>query len=88
MSVTADGKPYIIHALPGRMRAHVPAWSGHGPYQVEQHVRKVPGVKRVEASYLTRNVLIGFDPQTTDEATLLAVLQTAPWRAGAPSRAR
>jgi cation transport ATPase len=77
MSVAVNGEPQIIHALPGRIRVHLPAWTGHGRYQVEHQVRQVPGVCRVEANRMTRNVLIGFDPGKVNQRNLLAALHKA-----------
>jgi calcium-translocating P-type ATPase len=44
---------------------------------MEQRVRRVPGVRRVAANPVTGNVLIGFDPQATDQPALLAALARA-----------
>jgi calcium-translocating P-type ATPase len=77
MSADTRDKPRILSATPGRIRVHLSHWSGNGQRRLEQHVRAVPGVRRVEANAITGNILIGFDPRTTDENTLLAVLGTA-----------
>src|SRR5579884_3608981 len=63
-------EPRVLHALPGRLRAHLPAWPAAGPPEVERRVRRVPGVLRVEANPLTGNVLIHFDPGRIDVRTL------------------
>src|SRR5919202_1200198 len=70
-------QPRIIHALPGRLRVHVPAGLRHSPSSVEDRLRRVAGVRRVHDSPLTGNVLIHFDPARTTISHLLAVL-TAP----------
>jgi calcium-translocating P-type ATPase len=44
---------------------------------MEQHVRRLAGVRRVEANAITGNILIHFDPRTTDQTILLAALGTA-----------
>jgi cation-transporting P-type ATPase I len=72
-------KPSILSSIPGRIRIHLPNWSGHGQRRLEQRVRKLPGVRRVEANSLTGNILIGFDPQTTNESAILSALNTADW---------
>ncbi|MHB1423448.1 MAG: cation-translocating P-type ATPase [Gemmataceae bacterium] len=72
-----SGEPHILSAIPGRIRIHLPHWSGNGQRRLEQRVRALAGVRRVEANHLTRNVLIGFDPAQTSESTLLAALSTA-----------
>jgi cation-transporting ATPase I len=77
MSLAANGEAQILHALPGRIRVHLPAWAGHGSHRVERHLRQLPGVRRVQANRITRNVLIGFDPEKIQEEMLLAALQKA-----------
>jgi calcium-translocating P-type ATPase len=79
MSAGTPAAPYLLHAIPGRIRVHLPAWSGGGRLQVEQHIRHLPGVRRVEANPLTGNILIGFDPSGTDAKSLLAALGTADY---------
>lgn len=67
-------QPQVLHALPGRIRVHLPLWPDGGRVQLEQQVRQLPGVRRVEANPATANLLIGFDPQETNADTLLALL--------------
>jgi hypothetical protein len=74
MTTATAGPPRILHTLPGRLRVHLPTWPGDGALSVEQHLRRLPGVRRVAANPLTGNVLISFDPRTTSEAALLAAL--------------
>ncbi len=77
MSAVLRNQPRILHALPGRIRVHLPGWSGHGCRHIEKQLHQVPGVRRVEANPLTGNVLIGFDPSATNQATLLTTLAAA-----------
>ncbi len=70
-------KPRVLSSIPGRIRVHLPHWSGKGQRFLEQRVRELPGVRRVEANSLTSNILIGFDPRTTNEDSLLAALSNA-----------
>jgi hypothetical protein len=70
-------RPEVLHALRGRIRVHLPVWPEGGRLQLEQHVGRLRGVRRVEANPLTANILIGFDPQATDPDTLLAGLVAA-----------
>ena len=77
MSGPATAEPRTISAIPGRARVHLPAWSGRGQYQLEKRVRQVPGVRRAEANALTGNILVFFDPQTTDPNALHAALDAA-----------
>src|SRR5436190_24374691 len=72
-----DGKAdaaVVLHALRGRIRAHLPAWSGRGRRQLETRLRRVEGVRQVEANSLTRNVLICFDHRVVDQPALLEAL--------------
>ena len=74
-AMAALEEPRLVHALPGRMRVHLAGWPRAGQCAVEARLRQVPGVHSVQANPLTGNVLIHFDPATTDERTLLAVVQ-------------
>src|SRR5215469_12197467 len=74
MSVAVAGKLHVIHTLPGRVRVHLPGWSGQGKCSIEAQLREVAGVWSVKANPLTGNVLIQFDPSITQEQTVLAVL--------------
>lgn len=51
----------VVHALPGRIRYHLPAWDGSRARELEAAVRRAPGVVEVEANPVTRNVLVYFD---------------------------
>src|SRR5690348_2627702 len=75
MSITATESPQIIHALPGRIRVHLSRWSGLGASALETHICQIQGVRQVQATTATGNVLISFDPAKTSEATLLQDLQ-------------
>ena len=77
MSTAIRDKPRLSSATPGRIRIHLPHWSGEGGRHLEQRVRTVPGVRRVVANPLTANILIGFDPGRTNEYALLDLLNTA-----------
>ena len=77
MSADIREKPHILSSIPGRIRVHLPHWPGNGQRCLERRVRTLPGVRRVEANSLTGNILINFDPRTTDENALLAILGTA-----------
>ena len=66
----------VLHALPGRMRIHIPGWSGQGKRAIETTLSKVQGVDNARANALTGNILIEFDPAVTTEQAILAVIQT------------
>ena len=76
MSLAVVEEPHFVHTLPGRMRVHVPTWTGRGQRAIEARLRQAPGVHSVQANPLTSNVLIGFDPAVTDAQTILAVVRT------------
>src|SRR3954470_15595631 len=70
-------EPRIVHALPGRVRMHLPDWDGRGQRAVEGRLRGLRGVLSAQANALTRNVLVRFDTEETDEETVLAAVQAA-----------
>ena len=76
MSVTVAEEPRILHTVPGRIRVHIPEWEGQGKRNIEEQIRQLPGVQRVQANTLTGNMLILFDPHVTDEHTLLNHIHT------------
>lgn len=76
MSAVVAEEPRLVHATPGRMRVHLPWWSGYGQRRLEAHLRQTPGVQRVQANPLTGNILLAFDPTVTSQQTLLAALRT------------
>ena len=67
MSLAAAEQPRIVHALPGRVRVHLPGWGGRSQRPLEAALRRMRGVSDVRSSLLTRNVLIRFDPEATDD---------------------
>jgi copper chaperone CopZ len=70
-SPAVNYEPQVIHRLPGRLRIHLPNWCGGNSDEVEARLRHVPGVRSVEASSLTGNVLIIYDPRAAVEQELL-----------------
>jgi uncharacterized membrane protein YbaN (DUF454 family) len=67
-------EPRIVNASHGRLRVHLPHWSGTQGEQIVAAVRRLRGVTSAEANPLTGNVLIRFEPYHTDAATLLEAL--------------
>src|SRR5205823_4588768 len=67
-------QPQVLSLTPGRLRVHLPAWTGDGDggQRVEAGLRKLAGVRDVQANPLTGNVLIHFDPGATSVQALLA----------------
>jgi cation-transporting ATPase I len=91
MSVAATQEPRLVHAIPGRVRIHLPGWSGQGQRALERQLRALPPVRSVQANGLTGNVLVIFDP-ATDERTIVAAarriaadITAASEAAGAPA---
>src|SRR5215216_3434442 len=76
MSLAVAEELRIVHALPGRLRVHLPGWEGKGQRVLETRLRQVQGVHSAQASSLTRNVLVRFDPDVTDDESILAALRT------------
>lgn len=76
MSIAVAEEPRVMHAVPGRIRIHVPDWSGHGQRSMEEQLCHVQGVQKVQANSLTGNVLIQFDPQVTNEQALIERAKT------------
>ena len=74
---SAAAPPRVLSRAPGRLRAHLPGWDGAGADHLAVRLSQVPGVLRVEASSLTGNVLLRFDPRTLAEEVLLASLGSA-----------
>jgi hypothetical protein len=80
----ASEQPRVLSLTPGRLRLHLPAWAGH-----EAGLRRLPGVRDVQASPLTGNVLVHFDPRaTTAQALVAAAGGLGPGPGGAAERAR
>lgn len=70
-------EPRIVHAIPGRVRVHLPDWDGRGQRGLEAHLRGLRGVLGARANPLTLNVLVRFDPAETDEESILAAARTS-----------
>src|ERR687896_755370 len=66
----------IVHALPGRVRLHLPGWSRTDPAELERLLRSIPGVGDVAASPITRNILVHYDPKLTGPAAFQSALRS------------
>jgi cation-transporting ATPase I len=62
--------PRVLHTIPGRVRIHIPVWSGGGRQHIETRLRQLPGISNVQANALTGNILVTFDPTTLNEQTI------------------
>jgi len=76
-TVVVPRMPRVVRALPGRLRVHLLAWSGQRRTQIESRIRQAPGVRSVQASPVTSNVLVCFDPAVIPQQTILDMLQAA-----------
>jgi hypothetical protein len=65
--------PKVLHSLPGRVRLHLPDWSGSDPASLDRCFHRVPGVRRVRANPVTGNVLIEYDTRLVKVSSLLRV---------------
>jgi copper chaperone CopZ len=75
--VSCAERPRVLSLIPGRIRVHLPGWTGCDGERIENCLRRVNGVASVQANALTGNVLVYFDPLTTEESKLLAELGKA-----------
>src|SRR5215467_13125725 len=87
MSAATAEAPYVVHAIPGRLRVHLPHWSGRRQHRIETALRQVPGTRSAEANPVTGNLLITYDPALTDEQSVVAAVRdldvdTAPLHHG------
>ncbi|MBV9453622.1 MAG: hypothetical protein JOZ19_05810 [Rubrobacter sp.] len=73
--MAATREPKIVHAIPGRVRVHLPGWGGREPHDIETQLRCVKGVISARPNPLTGNVLIHFDPAETDGGTILRAMR-------------
>jgi calcium-translocating P-type ATPase len=64
----------VIHSSRGRLRVHLPRWSGKGERRLAQESAHLHGVMAAQANHLTRNILLHYDPRATSESALLGAL--------------
>jgi uncharacterized protein len=73
-----DGAPArelsVVHSSFGRLRVHLPHWSGTHDEQIVATLRRLRGVTHAEANPLTGNVLLLFEPQQTTAQALIELL--------------
>lgn len=68
-------EPRLLHAVTGRVRVHLPGWSGQGKRLLEREVHRLQGIQRVQANPVTSNLLVIFDPQILSQQVVLHTLQ-------------
>jgi uncharacterized membrane protein YbaN (DUF454 family) len=67
-------EPCVVHSSYGRLRVHLPHWSGTRDEEIAAALRRLPGVTHAEANPLTGNVLLLFEPRQTSARALLEAL--------------
>jgi uncharacterized membrane protein YbaN (DUF454 family) len=67
-------EPSVVHSSVGRLRVHLPHWSGTRAEEIVGEVRRLVGVTHAEASAVTGNLLILYQPRQTSDETLLQAL--------------
>ncbi len=85
--VEGAGATAVLSHMPGRVRLQVGGLRGNTTraQQVETALQALDGVQRVEASVVTGNVLVQFEPQATNLACIRGALEPAR---PAPTRER
>jgi len=74
MPVLVHRLPQVLHALPGRLRVHLPAWSGADSAHLARRLSQLTGVVQAKANGRTRNVLVHFEPTHIGSEALLEAL--------------
>jgi cation-transporting P-type ATPase I len=66
----------VVHSSWGRLRIHLPHWSGKGERQLATKLRRLRGVSQADANSITRNILLLYDPALASEESLLAEVRS------------
>jgi uncharacterized membrane protein YbaN (DUF454 family) len=78
--------PSVVHSSYGRLRIHLPYWLGTRDDEIAAEMKRFAGVTHAEASPLTGNLLILFQPGKTNARALLEALPLLRLQAHAPIR--
>lgn len=78
-------EPHIVHGIPGRVRVHLPTWSGREPCALELTISQLPGVRLARANALTKNLLVCYDPSHISVSRILATATVWEERAAVAS---
>ncbi len=65
---------HVVHSSYGRLRVHLPQWSGTRADEIVDAIRRLDGVNDVSANATTRNVLLLFEPRQTSTQALIDTL--------------
>ncbi len=76
MSAAVAQEPRLLHTLPGRLRVHVPWLTRQEQGELELRLRRIGGVRSVQASAVTGNVLVLYDSAQTSQQAILAAIGT------------
>jgi hypothetical protein len=71
----------ILSSSPGRLRVRLTGWTEAQLADLEQPLRRLPGIGRLDVNPVTGNILLWFDPVQTTADDLLARLRA--WSPGA-----
>jgi uncharacterized membrane protein YbaN (DUF454 family) len=74
----AFAEPTLVHSSFGRMRVHLPHWSGAHSEAIRAELGQLPAVTAAEANSVTGNVLIFFDPEQASGTGLLQAIANLP----------
>jgi calcium-translocating P-type ATPase len=69
--------PVLEHAVRGRLRVHLDAWSGERPEALRSQLLGMTGVVEVSARPATRNVVLRYDPAVTGPDAVMHELAEA-----------
>ena len=85
---TSTAPPEVLSSVPGRMRIHLPEWSGGGADDLARHAGAIAGVQDASASARTRNVLVRFERGAVEPAELVEKIARLAQHAGSRSQRR
>jgi cation-transporting ATPase I len=71
---TPETVPRVVHALPGRLRLHLPGWAGEDRDALEARVCSLEGVRSARADPRTGRILVRFDPSALDSDAIVQAL--------------
>src|SRR5277367_3434857 len=69
-------EPRVVHSSRGRLRLHLPLWTGKLERQIEKQLAQLPGVHSAQANAVTGNVLLVYAATVTSANKLLDAVKT------------
>jgi hypothetical protein len=80
MRTNQSDTPTILHALPGRVRLHLPGLPGTHWDRIISRLQDTPWVKRAQLNRLTGNLLVRFEAREDEaSAQMVLALVEAEW---------